>query len=389
MSDIDLTSDLSSGDFDAGTVGTVAHTPAPAGAIPAHGTDTVHQNNQPARAEPKPAADKPASLRDQLSAAFKGEDGKPTNQQAAPNAQDRGDGRTPTGQFAPKAQPGAEGQQPGTEQQGQQPAAVQAPQGIDPAVFASLPAETQQQVARTMADVEARAARYNGYDALETVIGPRREAWAMQGMSEGQAVNQLLALSDFAGRSPVDFVQWFAGQHGIDLAAMAEGDGGDEYIDPAVQELRQQVAHLSGTLSSMTQGQQQAQHQSLVDFTAQFAAEAGQDGQPLRPYFAELGNGIVPFIQQVKAENPSASHKDVLSDAYERACWANPQVRGKMLAAQEAQRLAEQRERAGRAADAGSSITGGAPAPGSVQPKDIGSGTVRDTLRAAIAQHSV
>jgi hypothetical protein len=384
MSDIDLTSDLASGDFDAGNAGTVGHTQTPTGAVPAHGTDSIHQNAQPSRTDaPKPTADKPASLRDQLSAAFKGEDGKPTNQQAAPNAQDRGDGRTPTGQFAPKAG------DPVTTPEGQ-PAAVQAPQGIDPTVFAALPAETQANLARTMAAVEESAARYRGYETLETVIGPRREAWAMQGMSEGQAVNQLLALSDFAGRSPVDFVQWFAGQHGIDLAAMTAGNGDDDdYIDPAVQELRQQVAHLTGTLTSMTQGQQQAQHTSLVEFTTTFASEAGTDGQPLRPYFNELGSGIVPYIQQVKAENPSASHREVLEQAYERACWANPTVRGKMLAAQEATRLAEQRERAGRAQHAGSSVTGGAPGPGSVQPKDIGSGSVRDTLRAAIQQHSV
>jgi hypothetical protein len=320
-------------------------------------------------------------LRDQLTAAFKGEEGQPTDQQSGHRRAHR------YGQFAPK--PGEEAPV-AQEQPGQQPAAVQAPQGIDPAVFAALPAETQQHVARTMATVEEQAARYRGYDALETVIGPRRQAWAMQGMSEGQAVNQLLALSDFAGKSPTDFVQWFAGQHGIDLAAMTAGAGGDddEYIDPAVQELRQQVADLTGTLTSMTQGQQAAQHQSLVDFTAQFAAEVGTDNQPLRPHFAELGNGIVPFIAQVKAENPSASHKDVLSEAYERACWANPQVRGKMLAAQEAQRLGEQRERAARAANAGSSVTGQAPASGSTQSKDIGSGSVRDTLRAAISQHS-
>jgi hypothetical protein len=37
---------------------------------------------------------------------------------------------------------------------------------------------------------------------------------------------------------------------------------------------------------------------------------------------------------------------------------------------------------------AGSSITGQAPAAGSTQSKDIGSGSVRDTLRAAISQHS-
>jgi hypothetical protein len=378
MSDIDLTSDLASGDFDAGNVGTVAHVEAPAGTVPAHGTDTVPQNAAE-RTGTKPAApagDKPASLRDQLSSAFK---------------QDRGDGRTATGQFAPKAGDPPAAAQPGTEQQGQQPAAVQAPQGIDPAVFAALPAETQDTLARTMATVEQQATRFRGYEQLEQVIGGRREAWAMQGMSEAQAVHQLVALSDFAGRDPAQFVQWFAGQHGIDLAAMAAGDGGDtdEYIDPAVQELRQQVADLTGTLTSMTQGQQQAQHQSLVDFTAQFASEVGTDNQPLRPHFAELGGGIVPYIQQVKQENPSASHKEVLEQAYERACWANPQVRAKMLAAQEASRLAEQRMIAARAQHAGSSVTGQAPTAASMQPKDMGSGSVRDTLRAAIAQHTV
>jgi hypothetical protein len=389
--DVDLTSDINDGSLDAGIT---PASPAPVGTVPAHGTDAVHQNAQAGgqhgnHAQPKPSGERPASLRDQLSAAFKGEDGQPTDQQ---NAQPRG----PDGKFAPKEpgqQPGTEaqpGQQPGTEQQGQQPAAVQAPQGIDPAVFAALPAETQQHVARTMAAVEEQAARYRGYEQLEQVIGQRRQAWAMQGMSEATAVNQLLALSDFAGRDPAQFVQWFSGQHGIDLAALADqGGGDDEYIDPAVQELRQQVADLTGTITSMTQGQQAAQHKNLVDFTAQFATEAGEDGQPLRPYFAELGNGIVPFIQQVKAENPSASHKDVLSEAYERACWANPQVRQKLLAAQDAQRLAEQRERAGRAQHAGSSVTGQAPAAGSTQPKDIGSGSVRDTIRAAMVQHSV
>jgi hypothetical protein len=56
-----------------------------------------------------------------------------------------------------------------------------------------------------MASVEEQAARFRGYEGLEQVIGARRQAWAMQGMSEGQAVNQLLALSDFAGQNPAEF----------------------------------------------------------------------------------------------------------------------------------------------------------------------------------------
>lgn len=375
---IDLVSDIASGDLDAGKEGTVAAVPAPPGTVPAQGADALQANEQPKPVTPEAkAGDKPATLRDQLSAAFKGEDGAPTDQASS---QPRG----PDGKFASK-----EGEQPAAQDQGQQPAAVQAPQGIDPAVFAALPPETQQQVARTMATVEQQAARFQSYEGLEQVIGARRQAWAMQGMSEAQAVNQLLALSDFAGQNPTEFVRWFSGQHGIDLAALNEqGGGGDYFVDPAIAELRQQVADLTGHITGQQQQQLATQHQSLVSLTAQFAAETGQDGQPLRPYFAELGSGVLPYIQQVKAENPAASPSEVLAAAYDRACWATPTVRTKMLAAQEATRLAEHRAAAASAQAASSSITGQAPSPGSSQPKDIGSGTVRDTLRAAIAQHT-
>jgi hypothetical protein len=379
--DIDLTSDLNSGDFDAGNAGTVTPAPQaapPAGTVPAHGEGTVQQNQQPRTDQQQPAAQsKPTSLRDQLSNAFKGE--------AAPgddNAQPRG----PDGKFAPKPAAQEPGQQTPAGQGEQQPAAVQAPQGIDPAVFAALPVETQQHVARTMASVEEAAARYRGYDSLEQVIGTRRQAWAMQGMSEAQAVNQLLALSDFAGQNPVEFVRWFSGQHGIDMSALnsqASADN-DFFVDPAIAELRQQVDTLTGHITGRQQQELAAQHQSLVDLTAQFASEVGTDNQPLRPYFAELGAGMLPFIQQVRAENPALSPNEVLSNAYDRACWATPSVRTKMLAAQEATRLAEARAAAGRAQAAGSSVTGQAPTPGSTQPKDIGSGSVRDTLRAVI-----
>jgi hypothetical protein len=378
MMDIDLTSDIASGDLDAGQQGTVAAAPPPAGTVPAQGADAVQANQTPQPTREKPA--KGGSLRDQLSAAFKGEDGQPTDQQ---NGQPRG----PDGKFAPKAgEPAAVA----TDQQGQAPAAVQAPQGIDPTVFAALPVETQQQVARTMADVAEKSARYQSYDQLEQVIGPRRQAWAINGVSEAQAVNQLLALSDFAGKSPPDFIQWFAGQHGIDLSALTQQNADNEqFVDPVVQELREQVGHLTGQLNHITTGQQQAQHSSLVDLTVQFAAEVGTDNQPLRPHFAELGGGILPYINQVKAENPHASPREVLAEAYDRACWATPAVRAKLIASQEATHLAEQRQKAARAQVAGSSVVGQAPAPASTAAKVQGNGTVRDHLRAAIQQHSV
>src|SRR6266404_465480 len=146
--DIDLTSDITSGDLDAGiSQGTVAAAPPPAGTVPAQGADAVAAGQQPAKA---PVKDTRASLRDQLTSAFKGEDGQPTDQQGAQSNNGQ-QPRAADGKFAKTGEQPGQAPTQGQEQPGQQPAAVQAPQGIDPAVFAALPVETQQQVARTMA----------------------------------------------------------------------------------------------------------------------------------------------------------------------------------------------------------------------------------------------
>lgn len=377
--EIDLVSDINSGDLDAGQQGTVQ---APAGTQPAQGADAVQANQAPAKVETQET-----SLRDQLSAAFKDKSGEPTDQGTAANAGERA--RDPaTGQFIPtaaeQAAAAAQAGQPGAAQP------VQAPAWFAPAdaqQFASLPPEQQSLIARTVASVEQVAARYHGYDAIEQVIGPRREAWAMNGTSEAQAIQQLFAISDFATRSPQDFVLWYSQQHGIDLEALSDQSG--EEIDPVVAGLRSEVQRLSGQLTQFTQGAAVSQHNAVVDEVGKFASEAGTDGQPLRPYLPELGAGFTPYVQQVKAENPAWSHSQVLQEAYERACWGTPAVRTKLLAAQEALRLTELRTKTATAKAAGSSVNGDAPTAGSQVPNDAGDGSVRDTLKRQFAAAKV
>jgi hypothetical protein len=377
MADVDLVSDINTGELD----GTAA--PAPAGTVPAQGADAV-----PASAAPAKTEEKPSSLRDQLTAAFKDKDGDPTSQGDATSAERPRD--PATGQFIPtpaevEAAAATAAAATGTGD------AIQPPASLTPAEatqFATLPVEMQQLVARNMAVVENAAQRFAGYEGIERVIGERRQAWAMNGMSEAQAINQVFAISDFATRAPADFIRWFAGTQQVDLFALAEQGGDADDIDPVVQELRQQVHDLSSQVNGFTTGQQAAQHNAVVNDVQAFGAEAGTDGKPLRPYFAELGQGLLPYIAAVKAEMPNGSHKEVLAEAYDRACWGTPSVRAKLVAAQEAARLEERRTEAARAKAAGVSVSGQAPAPGSTVPKDIGDGSVRDTLRAAIAQHS-
>lgn len=386
MADYDITSDLIDGsDVDAGLPAVAAPSAAPAvntGAIKAPpGTQHVSADAKP------PVADKSVSLREQLTKAFKGE-AAPVDPNAvadtppAPVTDAQGRIRNADGTFAPTpAEVAAAAAPAAPAAQSIQPPANMSP--VEAQMFTTLPPEMQQFVARTMQVVEQSANRFQSYAQLEPILEQRRQAWAMNGMSEGQALNQLLALSDFATNKPAEFAQWFANSQGLDLAELSEGM---PLVDPQVAALQQQIQQLQGTVNQYTTGQQQAQHSAVVNEIAQFAEEKSADGQPLRPYFSELGATVLPFIQAVKAENPNLAHRDVLTQAYDRACWGNPAIRAKMSAADEAKRLSDQRVNAGRAAAAGSSVTG-APVD-AVTASNTPERSLRDELRANFSKYN-
>lgn len=348
-----------------------------------HGADTVSVNKGPSRepvaqakkvgTEADTAAVKPPSLRDQISSALKGEVNTP------PVASQDGMVRNPDGTFAPKPAPAAV-----VDPNAGAPV-VAAPQGIDPQVFKSLPAETQASLARTMEGIAQSQQRYARLDQVEQLIGPRRDAWALNGMTDAQALNQLLALSDFAGRDPKAFIQYMAQNSGVNLEDLVLGQ---EPVDPKYEALQKQIAELQGARTQDTQKQQQAAHQQTVSGVVAFATEKGQDGQPLRPHFEELGSEVLPFISAVKAANPSWSHTQVLQEAYDRACWGSPSVRSKMQAAAdaagEAQRLRQGAAKVDAARTASASVRSGTPTSTPAAP-DAAGRTLRDTIRASMA----
>ena len=58
-----------------------------------------------------------------------------------------------------------------------------------------------------------------------------------------------------------------------------------------------------------------------------FADEKSSDGRPLRPHF----DAVLPLIIDLYKANPNRD----LSEAYETACWAHPEVRKQLLAAEQ------------------------------------------------------
>jgi len=376
--DLDLISDLADGNDGQSTVsGAQDATSIPDNAVV---TEQAERENKPA----------PTSLRDQLSSAFKPTtDTQEEKSAVAPIALTKdpeGRFRRPDGTFA--STPEIEAFTAATTQPAvntdtilaQLPAAVAEE-------FKSLPAKSQEFLARTMEDLNARASRYSEYDQLETLIGPRRDAWAQNGMTSLAAVSQLFHLSDFAGNNPTEFVLWFADQHGIDLdAALDARDAAQHEVSPELQQLRQQVQQLS----AQVQGQQPVQPQNdSLQLVQSFATEKDEGGNLKRPYLPEVMPSFAAHVSAVRNAYPNLPADQVLSKAYENACWADANVRTKMQAEVDRQRRETARQRAENAKRATSSITGSPSGGGVTAALPSGDNlTLRDTLKQAFAVHT-
>jgi hypothetical protein len=377
---------------------------------PYHG-DAVPMNQQPAPAvtPEKVADDKPApSLRDTLTDAFKGETAPKVGEAPKPAETPGQSENKPElvkvgerfhrkdGSFASKEEidafnaPVAEGGQ-------QPPAPVPAWASnlteLERTQLASLPAETRQFVERTMEGVNQRSAQLQEYDMLEQVIGPRREPWSQNGMTPLVAINELFALSDFAGRDPGEFVMWFANQHRLDLDALldardaAQAANGGE-IPPYVSGLQQQIAQLQNTIGGLTNTTVQQTTAQNMRHVQTFIEEKDASGNLAHPYFNDVATQVAQHVQLIRQQQPYLPERDILKAAYDFATFNNPEIRGKMqadtLKAQQDAAAAE----AARARAAGVSINGG-PAGDSSQAPNNANRTLREELQHAYSQNTL
>jgi transcription termination factor NusB len=204
------------------------------------------------------------------------------------------------------------------------------------------------------------------YQEVDQVIAPRIKSWQLSGMSTGQALTQLLALSDLASEKPVEFIKYFSQVRGIDLnslvgqpqGAAPEGQG---YVDPQVAALQRELAKVQSTVSQTVTQQRQreemarraqveAQQRNAEAVINQYASQVDQTGKPVYPYFNQLEGMIATLIQSGQARN--------IPDAYQIAVWAHPQTRQKMLARSKSEENAKARRQAEKARKSAVSVSG-------------------------------
>lgn len=240
------------------------------------------------------------------------------------------------------------------------------------AIYATLPEVARKEIAKREADYSRGIQQYAEKAKLADAF--QREAQPYEAMLRNEGSNPVAALSSFLkqaytlrtatpqerGRLIMEVAQKF----GADLSEYqgqrqpAEGQQDLSQVQALVQQLV--APHLQKIQSweqQQTQAQQAQSMQMEQEISSQieaFQSATNEDGTPKHLYFENVRRLMSAYFANGEAKD--------LEQAYEMACWANPEVRAALQAEQqrtaEAQRLEEAKRKATGARNASFGVTG-------------------------------
>ena len=223
--------------------------------------------------------------------------------------------------------------------------------------FAKLPADAQKFVADGYAQLEREHSQRLQALQPHLKLAETAQKWGTYlhqiGVDGATALNAMLtAEAKLRLGTPAEkkaALQKLATDYGIPIEAPQQGEQQQEYVDPQVQALRQQLAQQEQWIQRQTQNQQQAwrdqqkQHRNgLVTQIASFADEKDGAGNPVHPHFEDVADDMAILAEAEQA----AGRKVDLKTLYDKAVWSNPQIRQRMLDERREAAVAKAREEA-------------------------------------------
>ena len=150
-----------------------------------------------------------------------------------------------------------------------------------------------------------------------------------------------------------------------------------------LQTVMNQINELKAQLNTQSETYTNSQRQQAEATIAAFANAVGEDGKPLRPYFAE----VEPLMTTLAQHAESRGQQATLEQLYEQAVRATPEVWAKVQSAEKAgEILARQKAAAGKkqaAKSVSSSPSGARSEQVQVKPQE----SAYDTVMAAMKAH--
>ncbi|HWU63576.1 MAG TPA: hypothetical protein VN112_16275 [Ensifer sp.] len=310
--------------------------------------DTV-QSNDGAVVNDEPRA--PLSIRDQLQSAMNAPKDAPEDKGGQP--------RDPTGRFAAKAaddaaqaakkpdQPAAQQQAPAQQATEQQPVGAQPPASWSAdakAKFGTLPPDIQAAITKREAEVENGFKILQDYKGLEEFTPLMRQA----GTTHADVMRKAISWERALQTNPIETVINVANLAKVDLRKLVAGELRNAAPQP--QPTPQQQFNPAVIDQKISEHLRSLEIQKTVDAFM---------NDPANVHAKTVEDAMVALINTGQAKS--------LEDAYQMACWSNPEIRQQLISQQQAtsqQQIDKQRQAqaADHARKASRSITGTASA---------------------------
>lgn len=325
---------------------------------------TRDESGRFAKPEKADAADKP---REKLTL-------KPKGEKDAAKEQERAQGqKAPAEQVAVGEQPAKVGDvqhQPGQPEQRGNPVPPPAHWlGDAKKHWDRLPAEVRKSIA-------ADGQQAQQAQSLTQAIGPAAEVLTREFGGVDRGIGAVLGTWKFARENPIDFAKQFLQRYNIDPRTLSGGAPAPQPVetdaDPVLAPVYERVQQLEARLQQVSQQPLIAYHNQIHTEVEAFGNAIAGDGKVAHPYFND--------VRPVMAALMTSGQAKTLSDAYDMAVYANPQVRASLLAADQVKQADDRRRAAETARSAGATVTG---APGHRGPGTPQNETVGDTLSRA------
>ena len=238
------------------------------------------------------------------------------------------------------------------------------------AKFNELPDAVKESIAKREAEVDRGFARYGGLKQYAEIAEENGTTLAAAVQDYAKIEDNLrkdyLSGIDFLngrfGINPHQFIQAYAARYGVNFDNVQQSQG---YQPPAIN-----------PDALLQQAEARFEEKFLQRETLSEIDRFRND--PANPYFENVREDMSILLQNGKAQN--------LADAYEMACWANPETRAIMLKSQT--NSAPNPAQAVQKAKAAAKAIGGAPSPGfnpSTKHIDHSKMSLRETIEQNVA----
>lgn len=182
-------------------------------------------------------------------------------------------------------------------------------------IFKSLPSEAQEYITEREKDrdkflntkSQEASETIKKFDALEQILGPRRQEFQMSGLDDAGVVRQLFAITDGLRKDPVQMLTTLATQFGVDLNGIGQEE--DETTDPAMRKIEKLEKDIEDERKKNATTAQQQRTSQLQTYIQNFADEKDDTGNPKHPRFEELRNDIGRLMNSGLASDLGEAYK--------------------------------------------------------------------------------